>query len=80
VIRVKYISLVNLIMDSLVVKELIQQDCNHQKINEEMGLILDDKTYRDQMLDHYKKLHEKMGKPGASEKTAGLIIKYTAKK
>jgi lipid-A-disaccharide synthase len=80
VIRVKYISLVNLIMDSLVVKELIQQDCNPQKINEEMGLILDDKTYRDQMLNNYKQLHKKMGKPGASEKTAGLIIKYTAKK
>jgi lipid-A-disaccharide synthase len=80
VIRVKYISLVNLIMDSLVVKELIQQDYNPEKINEEMSWILDDKTYRAEMLGNYKKLHERMGKPGASEKTAGLIIKYTAKK
>jgi len=80
VIRVKYISLVNLIMDSLVVKELIQQDYNPEKINEEMSRILDDKTYRAEMLGNYKKLHERMGKPGASEKTAGLIIKYTAKK
>jgi len=80
VIRVKYISLVNLIMDSLIVKELIQQDCNPEKINEEMSLILDDKAYRGKMLDNYDKLHEKMGKPGASQKTAGLIIKYTAKK
>ncbi len=80
VIRVKYISLVNLIMDSLVVKELIQQDCNPEKINEEMGLILNNKAYYDNMLSNYNKLHEKMGKPGASEKTAGLIIGYTAKK
>jgi len=80
VIRVKYISLVNLIMDSLVVKELIQQDYNPEKINEEMSRILDDKTYRAEMLGNYKKLHERMGKPGASEKTAGLIINYTAKK
>ena len=80
VIRVKYISLVNLIMDSLVVKELIQQDCNPEKINEEMSLLLNDKTYSYNMLANYNKLHEKMGKPGASEKTAILIIKYTAKK
>jgi len=80
VISVKYISLVNLIMDSLVVKELIQQDCNPDKINKEMDLILDDMTYRGNMLNNYNKLHEKMGKPGASEKTAGLIIKYAAKK
>ena len=80
VIRVKYISLVNLIMDSLVVKELIQQDCNPEKINEEMNLILNDKTYRNHMLGNYNTLHEKMGTPGASEKTAGLIVKYTAKK
>ncbi|MDO3629088.1 lipid-A-disaccharide synthase [Mucilaginibacter sp. BT774] len=80
VIRVKYISLVNLIMDSLVVKELIQQDCNPEKINEEISLILNDKIYRDNMLGNYSKLHQKMGKPGASEKTAGLIIKYAKKK
>lgn len=80
VIRVKYISLVNLIMDRLVVKELIQLNCNPQKINEELSLVLDDKPYRSNMLANYKKLHEKMGVPGASEKTAALIIKYTAKK
>ena len=80
VIRVKYISLVNLIMDSLVVKELIQQDCNPQKIGEEIGLILNNEIYRRQMLGNYKILHEKMGRPGASEKTAGLIIKYSQKK
>jgi lipid-A-disaccharide synthase len=80
VIRVKYISLVNLIMNSLVVKELIQEDCNPEKINEELSLILADKAYYSQMLSNYKILHEKMGKPGASEKTAGLIIKYTSEK
>ena len=80
VIRVKYISLVNLIMDSLVVKELIQQDCNSEKISEEMNLILNDRTYRYCMLNNYNTLHKKMGKPGASEKTAALIVQYIAKK
>jgi lipid-A-disaccharide synthase len=67
-------------MDGAVVKELIQQDCNPQKITEELDLIVNNKTYRNKMLENYKKLHDKMGKPGASEKTAGLIIRYAAQK
>jgi len=79
-VKIRFISLVNLIMDDGVVKELIQKDCNPRKINEEMALILDNKIHRNQMLNNYKILHQKMGKPGASEKTAGLIIHYTSKK
>jgi lipid-A-disaccharide synthase len=79
-IKIRFISLVNLIMDDAVVKELIQQDCNPQKITEELDLIVNNKTYRNKMLENYKKLHDKMGKPGASEKTAGLIIRYAAQK
>jgi lipid-A-disaccharide synthase len=80
VVKIKYISLVNLIMDAPVVKELIQRDCNPQDITTEMDIILNNKTYRDAMLANYKKLDEKMGSPGASAKTAALIIKYAAKK
>jgi lipid-A-disaccharide synthase len=80
VVKIKYISLVNLVMDAPVVKELIQQDCNPQNITAEIELILNNKTYRDAMLANYKKLDEKMGSPGASAKTAALIIKYAAKK
>lgn len=80
VIKVKFISLVNLIMNSVIVKELIQQDCNPQKISSELALITNDAVYRQTMLDNYKKLHEKMGEPGASGRTAGLILKYAAKK
>ncbi len=80
VIKIKYIGLVNLIMDAPVIKELIQQDCNPQTIADELALILDDKTYRQNMLDNYNKLDERMGKPGASAKTAGLIIKYISQK
>ena len=42
-VKIRFISLVNLIMDDDVVKELIQQDCNPQKINDELSLILDNK-------------------------------------
>jgi lipid-A-disaccharide synthase len=75
-IKIGFISLVNLIMDDAVVKELIQQDCNPEKINTELELILDNAEYRDKMLHNYYMLRDRMGKPGASVKTAGLIIKY----
>ncbi len=78
-VKIKFISLVNLIMDKLVVKELIQQDCTAPKITEEISRLSDDKTYRKTMLDNYDTLDEKMGTPGASAKTAELIIGYASK-
>lgn len=73
-IKIRFISLVNLIMDRLVVKELIQQDCNPAKIAGELHLLLKDPAYRSLMLDNYKELSAKMGEPGASQRTAGLIV------
>ena len=76
VVTIRFISLVNLIMDKLVVKELIQQDCSPETIADELDAILKDKTYRQQMLDNYAELDQKMGEPGASAHTAGIILKY----
>ena len=78
-VKIKFIGLVNLITDSPVIKELIQGGCTTQNIYAELNSILNDKEYRQKMLAGYDKLDEKMGKPGASEKTAGLIIKYASK-
>jgi lipid-A-disaccharide synthase len=76
-VKLKFISLVNLIMDKAVVKELIQEECTANKIAEELNLIVNDVTYRQTMLDNYDELDMRMGQPGASAKTAGLIVKYT---
>lgn len=80
VIKVKFISLVNLIMDKAIVKELIQDDCNPEHISRELELITDVKFARQEMLDNYDELHQKMGQPGASGRTADLIIRYAAQK
>jgi lipid-A-disaccharide synthase len=80
VVKIRFISLVNLIMDKLVVKELIQNDCNPGTITAELDNILKDKTYRQQMLDDYAQLDQKMGKPGASSRTASLILQYISKR
>jgi lipid-A-disaccharide synthase len=79
-IKIRFISLVNLIMDKLVVKELIQADYNNDSVKTELDSLLHDKVYRDAMLKNYDVLDVKMGTAGASAKTAALIIKYTAKK
>jgi len=73
IITLKYISLVNLIMDEEVVTELIQGDCNTKRIREELNKLLDAK-YRQNLLEKYHVLEEKLGGIGASEKTAKLIV------
>lgn len=80
VLKIKYISLVNLIMDKRVVQELIQEDCNTDIISNEMEQLANEGSYRTEMLLNYNKLHEIMGKPGASAQTADLIYKYTLNK
>ena len=79
-LKVKYISLVNLIMNKPAVQELIQEDCNTETISAELEKLLDEGLYRKTMFTDYSLLHELMGKPGASAKTANLIVKYATKK
>ncbi|NRF40580.1 lipid-A-disaccharide synthase [Pedobacter foliorum] len=74
-VKIRFISLVNLIMDRKVVKELIQQDCNTQNIANELDLVVDGEG-RQKMLTDYKELSSKMGTAGASERTAKLITSY----
>src|SRR5690606_13281073 len=80
VIKVKYISLVNLIMDKLVVRELIQDDYNEDLVKEELDRLLINEGYRTKMLNDYQALDIKMGEVGASERTAKLIHHYLTTK
>lgn len=75
IITLKYISLVNLIMDREVVKELIQGEFNRSNLKKELKKILDP-AHRQKLLKDYDLLEEKLGGSGASEKTAKLIFKY----
>ncbi len=74
IITLKYISLVNLIMDKEVVKELIQDDFNSVNLKTELTKLLTP-DYRAKVLENYHILEEKLGGDGASEKTAKLIVK-----
>jgi lipid-A-disaccharide synthase len=73
IITLKYISLVNLIMDEEVVTELIQNECNTKRIKEELQKLLEP-DYRQKLLNNYDILEQKLGGAGASKKTAKLIV------
>jgi lipid-A-disaccharide synthase len=74
-IKIKYISLVNLIMDQEVVKELIQNECNPTQIRQEFDLIREGGAKRQQMLQQYELLRKKLGEGGASKKIAQSLLK-----
>lgn len=75
-VKIKFISLVNLVMDEQVVKELIQEDCSGEKIGAEIDLMVNNQAYRSTMLAKYDELSLRMGKAGASERAAELMIQY----
>lgn len=72
IITLKYISLVNLIMDREVVTELIQGDLNKKRLKKELTAILNTDRREELFLDYYE-LEKKLGGQGASENTAKLI-------
>ena len=73
IISLDYISLVNLIMNREVVKELIQNDFNTKNLKEELRKVLDDENRKRIFKDYYE-LEHKLGGSGASKKTARLIF------
>ena len=74
----KYISLVNLVMDAPVVTELIQSDYNKERLTRELEAILNPEN-RIVMFENYLSLEEKLGGKGASENVANLIVRETQK-
>lgn len=74
-VKVKYISLVNLIMDKMVVKELIQNEMSVQNLRRELDKIINDRTYREKMHADYDQLYKKLGGTGASSVAANLMFK-----
>ncbi len=78
-IRVKYISLVNLIMDKLVVKELIQDQLTPENLRRELEDLLHNKDRQQQLRDDYRQLKELLSQGGhASANAAASILRFMA--
>ena len=76
VIKVPYISLVNLVVGRAVVRELIQSDFNARNLLDELRTLLTDADYMARMQAGYAVLRAKLGQNQAAKKTAELMVKY----
>lgn len=74
-VKVKYISLVNLILNKPAVKELIQHNFNEDSLKSALGTLLNDADAAVELARDYANLRESLGGPGASERTANHMLK-----
>jgi lipid-A-disaccharide synthase len=75
-IKVTYISLVNLIAGKEVVKEMIQSDASSENVSQELKKILNDNSYRKKMLEGYDRIVQVLDTGSASENTAKRMVFY----
>ena len=74
VVKVKYISLVNLIYGGEAVKELMMQYLTEDNLRRELSRILTDASAREKMLNAYDEIIRRLGSPGASARFAGMMV------
>lgn len=79
ILKVKYISLVNLVSGSEVVTELVADGMTVDNIRRELSAIIEGGSRRVQMLSDYDRMIQILGTPGASERAAKLMVKYLKK-
>lgn len=79
ILKVKYISLVNLVSGSEVVTELVADGMTVDNIRRELSSIIEGGSRRMQMLSGYDRMIQILGTPGASERAAKLMVKYLKK-
>lgn len=73
-VKVKYISLVNLIFGDEVVRELMMQHLNERNVLDELSRILYKERDREKMLRNYDEVIRRLGEPGASRRFAGMMV------
>lgn len=74
-LKVKYVSLVNLIANKEVVRELVAADMTLDNVQKEIGLLLGNTDARNTMLSEYDRIIEILGEPDASGRAAEKMIK-----
>ena len=78
-VKVKYISLVNLVAEKEVVKELMAHFFTVENVSKELDNILHDKVYQQNMLNEYAQMRESLGGPGAASKAAKKMVELLSK-
>ena len=75
ILKVKYISLVNLVIGRPIVEELVADRMNVNNLRHFLGRILPGGSDRQRMLDDYKEMNAILGGPGASERAGKEMVK-----
>ena len=75
ILKVKYISLVNLIADREVVRELVADTMTVEQMRNELGRLLHDDAYKKLMLEGYDEVAQRLGEPGAPQRAAKEMIR-----
>ena len=69
-LKVPYVSLPNLILDKEAIREFVMHEMKYECVKPELDKLLNDRKYRDEMLESYKELHRLVGEPGAARRAA----------
>ena len=75
-VKLQFLGLPNLIMEHQIVPELLQSDMTPKKLSEALDSILYDETFRNNILESYAQLRNKLGNEGAARRVAELMQKY----
>lgn len=75
-VKVKFISLVNLVANREVIKEFLQHDMTPENIHAELGRLVEEGTYRQRVLSDYEEVRRILDTGSASENAAALMVKY----
>ncbi len=79
-VKVQFISLVNLIAGKEVIRELIQNKATKEIVNAELSKLLDDQQYYSNVKSEYENLYHQLDTGSASENTARLMTEYLTKR
>ncbi|HMP99354.1 MAG TPA: lipid-A-disaccharide synthase [Cyclobacteriaceae bacterium] len=75
-VKVDYISLPNLVANKAVVKELLQDDCTATQIADEVKRLVENSSYREEMMRNYDSIYNQLDTGSASDNTAKLMLSY----
>ncbi len=73
-VKVKYISLVNLILDRMAIPELIQETCTVENIHQQLEGILNHHSIKDKVQSDYEELRERLGSLNAADEVAKFVL------
>jgi lipid-A-disaccharide synthase len=78
-VNIRFISLVNLIMDKEIVVELIQNNVSRGKIQKELDRLIYNSSYRETLLNAYDEMIDLLGNEGCSKKIARDLLGFYSK-